>query len=125
MGVLGQLVSEGDRLRPLQMGESRCGVERVAFRLGGDDGREFQDHLLQDARLVPQVELEVRGHLIVATAARPQPATEFGAEAFQQAPLDRRVDVLVRLGRQELPGTDVGQQIVEAGRHGHEVVVGQ
>src|SRR5262249_46892677 len=66
----------------------------------------------------------VRGRLVVAAAGRVEPAARV-ARDLDQAPLDRRVDVLVAGGEPELAALELALDDREAGLDGGHVLGGQ
>src|SRR3954470_1731834 len=93
--------------------------------------RLVQERLLQtndaggDATSVlPQIQPEVGGDLVVATAPGTQLSAQ-RAEAFDQPALERCVHVLVVDARLEPASGHVGVQLVETGEHRLELAIGE
>ena len=88
-----QMMTEGDRLRPLQM--RVAGHNGVAVFLGfaGDDLDELYDQLFDGDDLFFEVELHVERHLIVAASGRVQ-ALAVVADTLGQFSFDEGVDIL-------------------------------
>ncbi len=63
------VVRQPDRLRPLQMGVARQDRVQVLGRAVHQDAAQLPQAEAQRARRVAQVQREVRGHLVVATAS--------------------------------------------------------
>ena len=122
--MLGQFVTEGHRLRVLEVREP--GAVRV----------DMQDGLIQECLLqirdgqgdrsgpIPQVQTEVRRHLVVAAAPRTKPSPEI-AEALDEVALDRRVDVLVGGVGKHTTGRDVRSEAIECNDDGRELLFRQ
>lgn len=125
MRVRQQMVRQQDGLCGLQVGLARH--DRGGMRGGLD--RERVDHLEATvgdaAHRVAQPHPEQCGHLVVAGAARTQPATQVGTDAVDQAPLQRTVHVLVGGQRFEASVGDVGAQAVETREQAVALFVGE
>ena len=107
----------------------RCvmpGARHVLVALGEPDQRVLQRRQLADQRphVVPQVQPQVGGDLVVAAAPGAELAAQ-GAELLQQAALERLVHVLVGLDRRERAGGDLGGELGERADHLRDLVVGQ
>lgn len=119
------VVGEEDGLSVLEVRPARHGDVRVG--LGETDQRvlELGDQTADDPGVVAQVHPEERGDLVVAGPAGAQLAAEVRAQALQQSTLQRGVDVLVGDGAGERPVGDIGFELVEAGDHAGQLVLGE
>ena len=109
---------EQHRLGVLEVSAPRHRHPEVAIGLC-HKGIDDVEHEGRDrAGLVTQVHPEEGRHLVVARTTGPQPAADVGTGSFDEAPLQRGVDVLVAGLRHELPRLDVGAQGLEAVEHG-------
>ena len=111
-----QLVGDEHRLGVLQVGHARRGD--VLVPLGEPEQRELQGRQLrhQGPDVVPQVQPQVGGDLVVAAAPGPQLAAE-RAELLEQPALEGLVHVLVGLDRRERAGGHLGGQLGERADH--------
>ena len=108
-----QVMAEGDRLRPLEVGVAGHRGVRLVRRPLEQDARERLDRRDRFRARVLDVEPRRRSHLIVAGAARMDLASHVAETA-----LDRSVDVLVLFGDAALvadpiePLLDLGELVV-------------
>ena len=80
--------------------------------LVADGGNQLFDLFLQLSDLVAQVHLQIHGHLIVAGPGRVEPLAG-SADALRQQDLHVHVDVLILLGKFDLTGTAVLQDLAQ------------
>ena len=108
-----QVMSDRDRLGPLEMGVPRHRHLRVGFRLIEERELEPQDFLTDGRDGLPQVEALVEGDLVVPASGRVDLRAE-GSEPLRQAHFDVRVHVLEVFPPREVPGDDRGVDRPEA-----------
>ena len=103
---------EQDRLRVLQVRAAGHDGVRMRAGLRGDRVDQLHDAVPDRVRVVEQVHPDEGGDLVVAAAARAQPASELGADRLDQRPFEGAVHVLVvrrghEVARLDPPGDDV------------------
>ena len=108
-----QMMPEGDRLRGLEMGEARHHRSGMLERLGRERELERAKRAVDRADLVPDIEPEIRRHLVVARARGMQLAGHRPDQLGEPA-LDIQMNVLERAREFELAGLDLGHDLVEA-----------
>jgi hypothetical protein len=125
VSVGGEMVGEQDGLRVLQV--RAPGHRGVGVRSGlGDQRVDDVQHTCADpAGSVAQPHPEQRGHLVVARAPGAELAAQLGAGPFDQAPLQRRVHVLVVGRGSERAGLHVGLELGQRVEHARELAVGE
>ena len=116
-----EVVREQHGLGVLEVGPTRHRDPEVARRLRDEGVDHVEDQPGDDPGVLPEVHPEERRDLVVAGAPGPQPPADVGAGPVDEAALERRVDVLVVLGRAERAGLDVGPEPVEGVEHRGEV----
>ena len=90
-----------------------------------DDGRhEGRNPLARTLRVEGDEQREVRGHLVIARAARVELAPE-RPDDLRQPPLDGHVDVLVVVLEVERLRRELVAYLLEAADHLRELVVGE
>ena len=99
-------MGEQHRLRVLQVGAAGHDGGRVRRGLRGDRVDQLDDPVADRVRVVEQVHPDEGGDLVVAAAARAQPASELGADRLDERAFERAVHVLVRRRGHELAGLD-------------------
>ena len=120
-----QVMAEQQRLGVLEMGASR---HRCALDLQGAGQQHVHQlqHLFTDrAGLVPDVQPDQGGDLVIAGTAGAQLAAELLPRPLQQAALEGGVYVLVLRGRGEGAGGDIGGELVQRCLHAGQLVDGQ
>jgi hypothetical protein len=105
-------MAEGDGLGRLQMGEARHYRGGVFERQGGERKLKRGETGVEAGDLVPHIELEVGGNLIVARPGGMQLAGH-RANQLPQPALDIEMDVLQRSRKFELACLHLGQNLVE------------
>jgi hypothetical protein len=120
-----QVVREQYRLGVLQVRTARHHGGRVLVDLVQQRLDDVHDPGGDPPGAVAQPHPEQRGDLVVAGPAGTQLPAELGTRAFDQAPFQRGVHVLVRDDRRERAGRHVGGERVERTEHGGQLVVGQ
>ena len=106
------MVTEGDRLRSLQVriaGHDGIGVLR---RLARDDLDQLHDEFFDVDDLFFEVELHVERHLIV-TAARGMQALAVVADALRQLALDEGMDILRLHIKGQCAAFDIGEDVFQ------------
>ena len=94
-GVGQQVVAEQHRLGVLQVRAAGHDRAEVPLGLGLQRLDQVEDQVGDHPGVVAQVDLEQRGHLVVAGPAGAQPATDVRADLLEQQPLQGAVHVLV------------------------------
>ena len=120
-----KVMRQQNRLRGLQMRLAGHDRRRMRGGLRGQCLNHTEDTVGHPAHGVAQPHPEQRGHLIITRPAGPQPATEVGADAVDQAAFECTVDVLVGDDGCETPVGDIGAQTVQSGQQGVALFVGQ
>ncbi len=108
-----QVLREGNRLRPLQMGITGHHGLLMLFGLVQDGLLEVQDLLDDLVDLPAEEEAEVHGDLIVPAAGGVE-ALACRADPFRQKGFHVHVDVLVVGGKFDFSGLDIGQNVFQA-----------
>ena len=103
---------EGDRLRGLEMGEARHHRSGMLERLGRERELERAKRAFDRADLVPDIEPEIRRHLVVARARGVQLACH-RPDQFGEPALDIQMNVLELAREFELAGLHLGHDLVE------------
>ena len=118
-----QVMAEGDRLGPLQMGVAGHHVRRMGGGLLEQRVAEGGHLLVEGARRVPQEQAQVHRHLVVAAAAGVQPLARL-ADALCQLGLHKGVDVLGGGVDGKGPALQVRQDALKALLDGRAVRLG-
>jgi hypothetical protein len=100
----------------LEVRHARRGRFHQSGGLFGQRAHQVRKVGREAARVVAAVQAQVGGDLVVAAAPGAELAAEF-AEAFDQAALERGVDVLVGDGAGEGAARDVLAETVQSGQH--------
>ncbi len=111
-----QLVREQHRLGVLQVRHPGGGHACVPFGLAEQGGLQLGQPGNDHAHVVPQVQPQVRGHLVVAAPPGAQLAAE-GAEPLQQPAFQGRVHVLVGGGGAERAVAAGAVEVVQGAQH--------
>ncbi|MNK54541.1 hypothetical protein D3C87_735280 [compost metagenome] len=112
-----QVVSEYDRLRLLQVSETRADAFDVLLGLSHQRLLQGEDFDGEGAYVIAQKQAQVVGGLVVARTAGAQLAAE-GAEAFGQQAFDKGVNVFVIQRWRNTSGAEVGTDAVQGFQHG-------
>jgi hypothetical protein len=122
--VCQQLVRQQHRLRMLQVRHARNGGVLVPLSLPDERPLEFSEPRGDNPDLVPQVQAQVRGDLVIAAPAGSQLATQLPG-SLQEAALQRSMHVLVFRGRPERARPAGAAKVVKRREHPCQLSIGQ
>ena len=105
-------MTESDGLRCLQVREPRHNGGRMRARHANERALIVGDSTIDPVDGIAHPKPEVRGHLVIARAGRVQ-STRRRADDLLQALLDIHVNVLEFARKDELPGIDLGPDLVQ------------
>ena len=112
-GIGQQVLGEGHGLGPLQVGIARHDGALVPARLGAQDLLQVQQLPNNGPDLLPHVQPEIQGYLVVPGAGGVEALPRF-ANALGQQGLDIHVDILVGRGELHLSRLDIRQDFRQA-----------
>ena len=107
-----KIMGEKDRLRLLQVGISGQNHTAFLFRQIEETRLQRRDELQDPADLLPQVEPDIEGDLIVPAPPRVEFASHV-ADPLRQGLFDRHMDVLVVGTENKISRLDIGKDLAE------------
>ena len=112
-------------LRVLHVRATRHHSVAGAHRLPDEGLSDIENTTSQVTRLLAQVHTDERGDLIVAGAASAQLATQRRSRSFDEATLQRGMDVFIVGSRHKRPRSDIGVKTCQSIVHVGALLVGQ
>ena len=106
-------MGEKDRLRLLQVGISGQNHAAFLFRQIEETRLQFRDELQNPVDLLPQVESDIEGDLIVPAPPRVEFASHL-ADPVRQGLFDRHMDVLIVGTENKVSRLDIGKDLAKA-----------